>query len=220
MRAARREMTSAERRNFLVAFWPGLTLLIIVYSAVTIMRTARDDFAVEIWRDMGMAEMPSVFAISEFWVAILVTGFHAFMIWIPNNISALRLTITAMCLAFALVIIASIGQSAGWVSAMTFMVLCGIGLYVPYVAFHTTIFERLVAISDRPSNLGFLMYLADAIGYLGYSTVLIFRNTFPNPNVILPQYLGTLICGSTLSVIALFLAVAYFMRRIAPNSRQ
>jgi hypothetical protein len=56
------------------------------------------------------------------------------------------------------------------------MVLHGIGLYLPYIAVHTTIFERLIALTRDRGNVGYLMYLADSFGYLGYVAVLLARN--------------------------------------------
>jgi hypothetical protein len=52
------------------------------------------------------------------------------------------------------------------------MVLVGAGLYLPYVAVHTTVFERLIALTRDRGNLGFLMYLVDSIGYMAYVVVL------------------------------------------------
>ena len=49
MRAQRSAMNAQDRRGFVRAFWPGLSLLIVVYVALTIVRTIRDDFGVEIW---------------------------------------------------------------------------------------------------------------------------------------------------------------------------
>ena len=55
------------------------------------------------------------------------------------------------------------------------MVLTGSGLYLPYVAAHTTLFERMMAMTRDRGNIGFLMYLADATGYLGYAGVMTIR---------------------------------------------
>ncbi len=63
---------------------------------------------------------------------------------------------------------------------MTFMVLIGLGMYVPYVAFHTTVFERLLAAFRETGTVGYLMYLADAFGYLAYLGIMIFRNSASN----------------------------------------
>jgi hypothetical protein len=55
------------------------------------------------------------------------------------------------------------------------MVLLGLGLYLPYVAIHTTLFERLLAMTRDRGNIGFLMYVADSISYLGYVAVMLGR---------------------------------------------
>src|SRR5262249_19962912 len=47
-------------------------------------------------------------------------------------------------------------------------VLVGLGLYLPYVAIHTTVFERFLAMTRVRGNVGFLMYVADSAGYFGY----------------------------------------------------
>ena len=74
-----------------------------------------------------------------------------------------------------------------------FMVLLGLGLYLPYVAVHTTIFERLIAMTRDRGNLGFLMYVADAAGYLGYVGLMIGKGFIPAENSFLQFFLLT--CG-------------------------
>jgi Family of unknown function (DUF5690) len=76
----------------------------------------------------------------------------------------------------ALVLFAVIGLQYDIVSPFVFMVMHGLGLYLPYIAVHTTIFERLIAMTRDRGNIGYLLYLADAAGYLGYVVVLLARN--------------------------------------------
>ncbi|HYH64205.1 MAG TPA: DUF5690 family protein, partial [Urbifossiella sp.] len=76
----------------------------------------------------------------------------------------------AVLLAAALV-----GLRAGVLSPLAFMVLHGVGLYLPYIAVHTTVFERLIAMTRDRGTVGYLMYLVDAFGYLGYVAVLLAR---------------------------------------------
>lgn len=214
MRNERKAMNRGQRNQFLSAYWPGLSLLIIVYVILTVIRTARDDFGVEIWRDMGIDQQPEVFAQSETLVALCVTALNGLAIWISGNLAAIRLTIVLMCVSFALVVFSAWGQLSGSLSAMAFMVACGVGLYVPYVAFHTTIFERLIAASKHPSNLGFLMYLADAIGYLGYSAVLVVRSNLTEPEFVLPSFRWLLFAGGGISALALIGAAIYFQWKL------
>jgi hypothetical protein len=75
------------------------------------------------------------------------------------------------------------------ISPFAFVVLQGLGLYLPYIAVHTTIFERLIAMTRDRGNIGFLMYLADAFGYLGYVAVLLTRNMIRPGDEFLSFYL-------------------------------
>jgi len=214
-RSERGVMTRADRRAFVAAYWPGLFLLVFVYVCLTVIRTIRDDFGVEIWRDMGV-ERPVVFTQSETIVAILVTALNGAVIVIQRHLTALKITFGLMGASFAVVALSAWRQSAGELSPLAFMITCGIGLYIPYVAYHTTIFERLIAASGRPCNLGFLLYLADAIGYLGYSVVLVFRETHRTVAEVLPFFKWLLIVLSAVSFVAILLSLLYFQRKLGP----
>jgi hypothetical protein len=67
-------------------------------------------------------------------------------------------------------------------------VLIGLCLYLPYIVVHTTIFERLIAMTRDRGNIGYLMYLADASGYLGYVAVLMARNLLAPAENFLPFF--------------------------------
>ncbi len=47
------------------------------------------------------------------------------------------------------------------------MILIGTGLYISYVPFNALYFERMIATYKVQSNVGFIMYISDAFGYLG-----------------------------------------------------
>ncbi len=216
-RNERKAINRRQRWDFLSAYFPGLSLLLFVFVALTIVRTIRDDFGVELWRDLGISKTPSIYATSETVVAFVVTGLAALTIWIPHNLFALRVTVGVMCTAFALALGSVMLQSGGAISPFVFMVACGIGLYVPYVAFHTTVFERLIAASPHPSNMGFLMYLADSLGYLGYAVIMIAQTRLIAPGKVLPFFQGTLSIVSISSMLALLGAMLYF-HRVLSNS--
>ncbi|MFN3192078.1 MAG: DUF5690 family protein [Aureliella sp.] len=215
LRSERTEMNGKQRWTFFRAYWPGLTLLLLIYVVLTTVRTLRDDFSVELWSEFNEGGQPEVYAISETSVAVVVTLISGLMIWIRGNLQAIQLCLATMAAAFALTIFAAFAQPRGIVSPMTFMILCGIGLYIPYVAFHTTIFERLIALSRRVGNLGFLMYLADAIGYLGYSAALLLAPALTESGQVLPAFRDILVlCSIGASVMIVFL-VFYFQATFA-----
>jgi hypothetical protein len=183
------------------------------------VRTIRDDFAVEIWRDMGVAKTPSVFATSEMWVALAVTSCLALTFMVKDNLMAMRLTIGMMCVAFVLVAISAWSLRLGIFSPYAFMVACGIGLYVPYVAFHTSVFERLIAAARMPSNLGFLMYMADSIGYLGYAVVIVAKTWIKKDVELLPYFQWILLIAAVSSTACLIAALLYFQHALSARSK-
>jgi hypothetical protein len=69
------------------------------------------------------------------------------------------------------------------------MVLTGLGVYIPYVSVHTAVFERMVALTNERANIGFLMYVADSIGYTGYMALMLYRYLSIHPADILGQYI-------------------------------
>ena len=221
IRSERSAMSRSDRRAFFAAYAPGLSLLLFTYIMLTIIRTVRDDFGVEIWQGLGVTEKPSVFARSEIIVGIFATGLNALAIYVVHNLKAIQVAGGLMCFGFALTICAAIGQSLGLLSPFLFMVVCGIGLYIPYVAFHTTMFERIVASSQHKGNLAFLMYLADSIGYLGYAAIVGLKMFGPDELDILSAFRNSLVWGSSAAMLALIVAALYFQsafRSTAPET--
>ncbi len=212
LRSERSIMSRTQRWEFFVAYLPGLSALLFVYIVLTVIRTMRDDFGVEIWRALGVQKQPEIFAQSETVVAVVATVLNAFAICIVRNLSALTAATALMCGGFVVVVSAALGQWMGMMAPFPFMVACGIGLYIPYVAFHTTVFERLIAASRRIGNLGFLMYLADSIGYLGYAGVMVWRTAYPDHTDIFPFFRFTMLLTSLMCIAALLFALRYFHR--------
>ena len=214
-RSERTVMTGVDRWSFFRAYWPGLTAMFIVYVSLTIMRTFRDDFGVEIWQGLGVSDEPSVYAVSETIVMCVVTLLNAIAIYVHDNIRALRTTFVIMAIAFGSLIGVTFIQGQGMMGPLAFMVLCGIGLYIPYVAFHTTVFERIVAASPRKGNLVFLMYLADSIGYLGYVVLLAVKETLDGTPDKLGLFQSTLIVLAIFSIVCLVVGWTFFSRVFA-----
>ena len=61
------------------------------------------------------------------------------------------------------------------ISAPTWMVMVGMGLYFGYIQFNSIFFDRLIATFKYVSTVGFLIYLADSLGYVGSISVLLFK---------------------------------------------
>jgi hypothetical protein len=178
-RSRRTPMTGAERLAVLRRHGPGLAGIVLAYLLITVLRSLRADFAPEIWAGLGYASQPAVFTQSELWVTLVVVMANGALVLVKDNRRAFFTGLMLSLAGLGVGLLALWGHGRGMVPPFTFMVLLGVGMYVPYVAVHTTIFERFIALTRERGNLGFLMYFADAIGYLGYVGVMLGRGLFP-----------------------------------------
>ncbi|MEW4529177.1 DUF5690 family protein [Maioricimonas sp. JC845] len=217
-RSERVPMRASDRRAFFAQYGIGLSLLVIVYIALTVLRTMRDDFAVEIWHALGHDAPPEIYTYSETCVMFVVVALNGAAIWISRNRSALLITLGMVAGCFAVAGLAAFAQMRGGLPPFQFMVLSGICLYIPYVAMHTTIFERLIAATREPANLGFLMYVADAAGYLGYVAVMLWRQYGERVDI-LEFYLTCSIVIAVGASLAAVTTAGYFAWRL-PNTAE
>ncbi len=199
-RTKRTNMNRVQRWDYFRRHAMGLIGLIAIYILLTVVRSIRDDFAVEIWGDLGVDE-PSVYAWSEFWVTIGVVIVSGMTMLVRNNRVAFLSSIGLLCAGFVIVLATLLAREQSNLSPMAFMVLLGLGMYIPYVTFHTTVFERMIAAFRETGTLGYLMYLADALGYLGYVAVLVSRNLIESRQSDV-HYLGLLVGTSSIAAVA------------------
>ncbi|CAD74473.1 MAG TPA: hypothetical protein DDX19_01255 [Rhodopirellula baltica] len=210
LRSKRSPMNGEQRRAFWRRHALGLTGLLSIYVLLTLIRSLRDDFAIEIWSELGVENEPTVFARSEFWVMIGVVIVSGLTSLIRNNRIAFLSSIALLTTGFAIVVAAVAGQTYGRLSPMTFMVLLGFGMYIPYVAFHTTVFERMIAALRETGTIGYLMYLADALGYLGYVGVMLYRNSVTSDrNFLTLMNRTSVVVAALASLIAILLCIHY-----------
>lgn len=216
-RAPRPPINHDDRRHFSSQYALGLSLLIGMYVMLTIFRSVRDDYAPEIWSGFGV-EKPDIFAVSETWVAVAVTLLASIGIVIRNNRRAFVIAMMLTCLSFAFALGTTLYYwgTPDWTrnSALTFMVLIGVGLYLPYVLFHTAIFERMIALLRDKSNIGYLMYLGDSAGYASTVVLMVSFNLIFQKNlnfVALLFWLAVII--SPLCILASVAVVFYFRKR-------
>jgi hypothetical protein len=175
-RSARTPLTGSERWDFFRRYWLGLSLLVIVYLLLTVLRSIRADFAPEIWAGLQETVPPDIYTASEAAVAASVLLLTGATVLIRSHRRAFFTAMGVALAGAALIAVALLGLQAETLSPLAFMILIGLGLYLPYIVVHTTLFERLLALTRDRGNIGYLMYLADSFGYLGYVAVLIARN--------------------------------------------
>ncbi len=84
---------------------------------------------------------------------------------------------------------------------------------MPYIAYHTIVYERLMAAFKVKGNIGFLMYISDAFGYLG-SVVVMLIHDFSSIKTAQINYLnffqGAIYVLGAVICIAVILSLFYF----------
>ena len=174
LRTERLPMTADDRKKFLVRFFPGIVLTVVSYIMLTVMRDVRDNFEVEIWAGMGI-KTPSIYARIDAIIAIAVLIMLSLLIIVKRNITAFGLIHLMIILGCVLVGGGTVMYNLKMISPITWMTMAGLGLYMGYVPYNAVFFERMIAVFKYKSNIGFAVYVADAIGYLGSVFVLILK---------------------------------------------
>jgi hypothetical protein len=174
-RSERRPMTGGERRAFLQKFLPGIALLVAAYLLLTALRDLRDNFAAEIWTELGYGSQPAIFTQTELPATLVILVSLSLLIFVKNNRKALFINHLIILFGLVLVFGSTWLFSQKWLDAPLWAVMNGVGLYLAYVPFNCLLFERLIAAFRQPGNIGFIMYVADAIGYLGSVAVLLVK---------------------------------------------
>ncbi|HEY0193529.1 MAG TPA: DUF5690 family protein, partial [Kofleriaceae bacterium] len=95
-RTEREPMTKAERRAFIRRNLPGLIALVITYLALTSYRDFRDNYASEIWKELGYRQDPSIFTITEIPIGLGVMAVLTLLYAVKDNRKGLLYTYLIM----------------------------------------------------------------------------------------------------------------------------
>jgi MFS family permease len=174
LRAERTPMNAAERKQFLMRFLPGIILTIIIYVLLTIMRDVRDNFEVEIWADLGI-KSNSIYTNIDTIISIIVLVAMSLLILIKRNLLAFSIIHALIITGCVLVGVSTLLFSYKLIGPISWMTVAGLGLYLGYVPYNAIFFDRMIASFNYRSNVGFIMYIADSMGYLGSVSILLVK---------------------------------------------
>jgi hypothetical protein len=174
-RAPRVPMDRAQRRRLFGRYAPSLIALLCVYVMLTALRDFRDNFAVDVWRELGFAGVAGIFTWTELPVTAVVLLSMALLVRVRDNRAAVFWNLALIAFGFALVGAATLAFQTGVIGAVAWMIVIGAGVYFAYIPFNALLFDRLMATTAVAGNAGFLIYVADACGYAGSVALLVFR---------------------------------------------
>lgn len=175
-RSERPPMNRLDRRRFFLNFAPGIVLVTLIYMALNAYRDFRDNFAVEIWDALGYGEQPEILTWAEIPIAVVVLLLTAMLIWVKSNRKAFYLNYVVILSGGVFLLLTTYLFQNGYLSPIFWMISVGFGMYAAYIAYHAVLFERWIALFREKGNIGYLMYIADAFGYLASVGVLMFKN--------------------------------------------
>jgi hypothetical protein len=175
MRTIRLPMGKEQRRAFLKTFGLALVPIVIAYAMLTVLRDFTEDFANELWSETGFKNSADVFARTSTIVSLIVLAVIGGFFLIRNNYRAFLLNNVIIIGGFALAAGATVGYHLHLISSVAWIVTASAGLYLGYVPYNCFYFERMLAAYKIPGNVGFLIYIADAFGYLGTVAVLLIK---------------------------------------------
>ncbi len=175
-RSERLPMTAQDRRHLLLDFAPGIILVTLIYMALNAYRDFRDNFAAEIWQALGYGDQPEILAWTEIPVAVTVLLLTAALILVKSNRMGFYLNFVIIISGGLILLLATYLFEQAIISPIIWMITIGFGMYAAYIAYNAVLFERWIALFREKGNIGFLMYIADAFGYLASVAVLMFKN--------------------------------------------
>lgn len=216
LRTKRLPMDAAERKSFLQRFLPGVILTLIIYVLLTIMRDVRDSFEVEIWNSMGIKDN-TIYTKIDTIISVIVLIAMSLLILIKQNLKAFRLIHVMIISGCILIGIGTVLFTFNLISPMVWMTLAGLGLYLGYVPYNAVFFERLLASFHYKGNVGFLIYVADSMGYLGSVSVLLVKE-FGQPSISWGMFFkDSVLAVAVIGGICATLSLLYFMRSARKN---
>jgi len=174
-RSVRKPMTATERKEFVAMFLPGILTIVTTYVLLTILRDFRDNFANELYTELGYGNNAAIFTITEIPVSLIVLLCMSLLVLVKNNFKAFMINHYMVIFGYVLALASTLLFTAHYINPVMWMTMIGTGLYLSYVPFNALYFERMIATYKVKSNVGFIMYIADAFGYMGSVLVLFLK---------------------------------------------
>lgn len=212
LRNDRKPLNPIEQRRFLRDHGSILIPFVIIYGIFTIMRDFRDNFSAEMLTENG-AYSSDVFINMELKVSLVLLCLVPLFSWIKNHQIALNTTTFSIILGILTSLTATFLFIQHQISIIELLMFTGGGFYLGYILINISVMDRIVGFSRESGNSGFLIYIADSVGYL-FSLII---SSFALLNKIdsmkwTSLYLGLIIVGSCL-IFLLALSIPYQLQK-------
>jgi MFS family permease len=212
-RAERVSMSKFDRKLIISEFGSGLVIIAVIYTMLTVMRDIRDNYMGNMWTELGYQDSVSVFTRSETKITLIILGIMSLLVLIRKNIAAFKTIHLIILAGFLLSGITSLLFVNGQLDGGIWMQAVGLGLYMAYIPFNAIFFERMIAAFRLKGNVGFLIYITDAFGYLGSVVVMLTKESMKMDIKWTSFYSNAVIFLSLVGAAGTIYAYLYFSRK-------
>ncbi len=213
LRTERKPMTGKDRKKVLLTFLFPIIILVFFYTFLTALRDFRDNFSREIWDTLGFEGDAAIYTISELPIAILVLVIIGFLGVIKNNYKAFVSYHYLLLFGTVAIGLSTLLFQMAIISPILWMISVGFGLYICYVPFNCIFFDRMIATFRIQGNAGYLIYIADAFGYLGSMGVLLYKNFGHSKLSWLNFFMASTYLIAVLGTLITIVSLIYFKRK-------
>jgi hypothetical protein len=213
LRTERVPMDRVERKRFFLAFAPGFLLLLVAYILLTAFRDFRDNYMADIWQTLGLGASSAIFTKTEAPIAIAVLVVLAVLLVVRDNFKALVINHLAVGAGFIIVGGTTFLYRNGAIGPVLWMALVGFGLFLGYIPFNGVLFDRLIAAFAYKSNAGYLIYVADFLGYLASVAVLVYKSIGQKAMTHVVFFIDASYVLSVVGVVTMAASLAYFVAK-------
>jgi len=173
LRTMRIPMTAGDRKNLLKQYLPGIIAFVTIYLFATIFRDIRDNFSADMWKEMGYTSKPAIFTQTEIPITVFILMIMGAVVLIKNSFKALMVAHFFILIGFIIAGVSTYYFTHQMLNPFWWMMLVGLGLYLVYIPFNSIFFDRLIAAFSMKGNVGFFIYVADSVGYVGSVMVML-----------------------------------------------
>lgn len=211
-RTERLPMNKQEQKEFFNRFMTGIITLVVFYGGLTVFRELRDSFAADVWKELNIVDS-LIFTKTEVPIALIVLGMMGLIVFVKSNRMARNIIYVIASLGCIVILLSTWMYTEGIISAIKWMIISGLGMYMGYIPF-TYLIERLIASIQVTSTAVFLLYLADSAGYLGTTVVFMVKN-FGDINISwVNMIVNTAYAVGIISLLSIFITFWYFRKQI------
>jgi len=178
LRTERVPMTKDDKRNVLKEFGFGIACFVILYSLLVTMRDFRDNFSVEIWKEIGGTWDKTIFSKTELITGLIVLAAIGCLSLVRSNIKGFWAVQWLIAIGILLSGASTLLFQFKLLPPFWWILLIGMGLFLAYIPIQVALFERMIALFKIKANAGFFIYICDAIGYLGSVALLLYKEFF------------------------------------------